>query len=53
MATTFRKVNKYDHENKEWHHYVERLDHFFMVNKITDKDKMQLVFLVSVGAKTY
>ena len=53
MATTFKKANKYDHGNEEWCHYVERLDHFFTVNKITDKDKMQLVFLLSMGAKTY
>ena len=53
MATTFEKVNEYDHENEEWRHYVERFDHFFTANEITDKDKRRSVFLVSVGAKTY
>ena len=53
MATTFEKVDEYDHENEEWRHYVERFDHFFTANEITDKDKRRSVVLVSVGAKTY
>ncbi len=53
MTTTFGKVNEYNHEDEEWRHYVERIDHFFTANEITDKDKMRSVFLVSVGAKTY
>ena len=35
MAMTFGKVYEYNHENEEWRHYVERLDHFFMANEIS------------------
>ena len=53
MAMTIGKVDEYIHENEEWRHYVERLEHFFTANEITDKDKKRSIFLVSVGAKTY
>ena len=34
-------------------HYIERVNHFFEANEITDPDKRRSIFLVSVGAKTY
>ena len=53
MTTTIGKISEYVHENEEWRHYVERIDHFFAANEITDKDKQRSIFLVSVGATTY
>ena len=49
---TFGKLDEY-RETEEWRHYVERLNHFFEANEITDKEKRRSIFLVSVGAKTY
>ena len=49
---TFGKVDEYN-ENEEWRHYVERLNHFYEANEITDEAKQRSIFLVSVGAKTY
>ena len=36
-----------------WRHYIERVNHFFEANEITDPDKRRSIFLVCVGAKTY
>ena len=38
-------------DDEDWHHYVERLNHFFEANEITDAAKQRSIFLVSVGAK--
>ena len=48
---TFGKVDEYN-ETEEWRHYIERVNHFFEANEITDLAKRS-IFLVSVGAKTY
>ena len=49
---TFGKKDEYN-ESEDWRHYVERLNHFFEANEITDDAKQRSIFLVSVGAKTY
>ena len=40
-------------ETEDWRHYIERVNHFFEANEITDPDKRRSIFLVCVGAKTY
>lgn len=52
MASTFGKVTEYK-ETEEWIHYVERMNHYFTANEITDENKKRSIFLVAVGAKTY
>jgi len=49
---TFGKLDKYN-ETEDWRHYIERVNHFFGANEITDPDKRRSIFLCSVGAKTY
>lgn len=49
---TFGKLDEYS-ETEDWRHYIERVNHFFEANEITDPDKKRSIFLVSVGAKTY
>lgn len=49
---TFGKLDEYN-ETEDWRHYIERVNHFFGANEITDPDKRRSIFLVSVGAKTY
>ena len=48
-------VGKLDEHNETdgWRHYIERVNHFFEANEITDPDKRRSIFLVCVGAKTY
>ena len=49
---TFGKLDEYN-ETEDWRHYIERVNHFFEANKITDPDKRRSIFLVCVGRKTY
>ena len=46
------KLNEHN-ETDGWRHYIERVNHFFEANEITDPDKRRSIFLVCVGAKTY
>ena len=39
-------------ETEDWRHYIERVNHVFEANEITDPDKRRSIFLVCVGAKT-
>ena len=50
--TTFGKLDEYN-ETEDWRHYIERVNHLFEANEITDSDKKRSIFLVCVGAKTY
>ena len=43
---TFRKLD-------DWRHYIERVNHFFEANGITNPGKGRSIFLVGVGAKSY
>ena len=49
---TFGKLDECN-ETEDWRHYIERVNHFFEANEITDPDKRRSIFLVCVGAKTY
>ena len=49
--STFGKLDECN-ETEDWRHYIERVNHFFEANEITDPDKRRSIFLVCVGAKT-
>ena len=49
---TFGKLDEY-YETEDWRHDIERVNHFFEANEITDPGKRRSIFLVCVGAKTY
>ena len=53
MASVFGKVDEFDGSKEEWTQYVERLEHFFVANDITDAGKKRAVLLSVVGASTY
>ena len=36
-----------------WDKYIERLEHFFTANEITDTDKMKSIMLAFCGQKMY
>ncbi len=50
---TLGNIEGFDGSKDDWLQYVERLEHFFYANEITDADKKQVVFLSVVGAATY
>ena len=49
---TFGKLDEYN-ETEDWRHCIERVNHFFEANEITDPDKRRSIFPVCVAAKTY
>ena len=53
MAVAFGKVNTFNLSQDEWPLYVERLEHVFVVNGITNGAKKRAVFLSVIGASNY
>ena len=49
---TYGKIDEYN-ESEDLRYYIERLNHFFEANEITDDAKQRSIFLVSVSAKSY
>ena len=42
---TFGKLDEYN-ETEDWRHYIERVNHFFEGNEITDSGEKRSIFLV-------
>ena len=53
MVVAFGKVNAFNPSQDEWPLYVERLEHVFVANGITDGAKKRAVFLSVIGATNY
>ena len=53
MATLLGKLEEFDKSKEEWTQYIERMDHFFAANDITDAGKKKSVFLAVIGPTTY
>ena len=53
MAVAFGTVNAFNPSQDKWPLYVERLEHVFVANGITDGAKKQAVFLSVIGASNY
>ncbi|KAJ8035756.1 hypothetical protein HOLleu_19529 [Holothuria leucospilota] len=53
MARLFGKLDEFNSEKEEWTQYVERLNHFFTANDITEETKKQSIFLSLIGADAY
>ena len=50
------KIEQFDHEQKEWSQYVERLEQFFEANDLTGDaktDKQVATFLSVIGPAPY
>ena len=50
---TLGRVDEFDGAKDDWLQYVERLEHFYTANGITDADKKKAVLLTVIGAVTY
>ena len=53
MAAVFGRIDEFDSKKEDWPQYVERLDHFFAANGITDADKKRSIFLTVIGPATF
>ena len=50
---TYGTVGEFKEAEESWTQCVERLQQFFMANKITDRKKMRAILLSVCGSKTY
>jgi hypothetical protein len=50
---TLGRVDEYDGTKDDWPQYVERLEHFFTANGITEAGKKRAVLLTVMGVATY
>ena len=53
MAGLLGKIDEFDGAREEWSQYVERVDHFFAANDITDGSKKKSALLAVIGPTTY
>ena len=53
MAAVLGKIEEFDHRKEDWDLYIERLEHFFVANAITEPERKRAVFLLVIGASTY
>ena len=54
MATAlFGNVQEYDLEKEEWSQYAERLEHFFLANKVADAERKRAILLSVMGPACY
>ena len=52
MAGFLGKIGEYDASMEDWLSYVERLEHFFLANKVGAEQKKD-AFLACVGKETF
>ena len=52
-APLFSQVKEFDGEKEECSQYMERLDHFFEVNKVANVDKKRAILLAVITPRTY
>ncbi|KAL3976952.1 Rab-interacting lysosomal protein [Sarotherodon galilaeus] len=50
---TIGSLTEFAEGDGDWIEYVERLEHFFLANDISDEAKKRLVLLSACGARTY
>ena len=54
MAVSFGKLEEFDTANgDDWVQYIERMEHHFLVNEITDALKQRSILISSMGQKAY
>ena len=54
MAISFGKLEEFDTANgDDWVQYIERMEHYFLANDITDAAKQRSILISSMGQKAY
>ena len=53
MSNFIEKIDEFDGTKEDWTQYVERVDHFFAANEITNDGKKKSAFLAVIGLTTY
>ena len=52
-AAVYGKVDSFDSKKEDFQLYVERLNHYFVANSITEEGKKRAIFCTVVGETTY
>ena len=50
---TYGKISEFDLDSDDWQQYMERMEFYFVANKITDEDQQKAIFLSACGGKVY
>ena len=53
MAAMHGSVAEFDSGKEEWDSYMERLEHYFVANSVSEPAKKRAVLLSCCGADTY
>ena len=54
MAVYFDEFEEFDTANgNDWVQYIERMEHYFLANEITDVSKQRSILISSMGQKAY
>ena len=53
MAATFGRIDEFEEGKEDWTQYIERLEHFFVANSVTDNDKKRSILLTVMGPSAY
>ena len=54
MAATFGKLEEFDTAmDEDWIEYIEQIEYYFQVNKITVDETKRAILISAVGGKTY
>ena len=54
MAVSFSKLEEFDTANgDDWVQYIERMEHYFLANEITDTLKQRSILISSMEQKAY
>ena len=54
MAVSFGKLEEFETANSDdWVQYIERMEHCFLANEITDASKQRSTLISSMGQKAY
>ena len=53
MAARHGSIGEFDPSKEEWDSYVERLEHYFVANGVSEAAKKRAILLSGCGAETY
>ena len=54
MAVSFGKLDEFNTANSDdWVQYIERMEHYFLANEITDAAKQHSILISAMGQKAY
>ena len=53
MANYYHQVGEFNPTKEDWNHCVERVEHFFTADVITNKGKKTALLLTTIGPAAY